>query len=74
MYWNGIQWTTTDSTFKLYFDNQGQTDHCINRSFPVKNNITWDMGLEGEGYAIPMPSTSDYWQAYIYIIPSAQGG
>ena len=59
MYWNGIQWTTTDSTFKLYFDNQGQTDHCINRSFPVKNNITWDMGLEGEGYAIPMPSTNE---------------
>ena len=48
MYWNGSGWTTTDSTFKLYFDNQGQSDHCINRIFPVKNNIDWKMGIDGE--------------------------
>ena len=59
MYWNGSRWTTTDSTFKLYFDNQGQSDHCINRIFPVKNNITWNMGIDGEGYAIPMPNTNE---------------
>ena len=56
-FWNGTAWTTTDSTFKLFFDNNGQTDHCINQIFPVKNNITWDMGLDEEGYAIPMPTT-----------------
>lgn len=59
MYWNGSGWTTTDSTFKLYFDNQGQSDHCINRIFPVKNNIDWKMGIDGEGYAIPMPNTNE---------------
>ena len=59
MYWNGSRWTSTDSTFKLYFDNQGQSDHCINRVFPVKNNIDWKMGIDGEGYAIPMPNTNE---------------
>lgn len=58
-YWNGTAWTTTNSTFKLFFDNNGQTKHCINQQFPVKNNITWDMGIDGEGYAIPMPSTTE---------------
>lgn len=58
-YWNGTSWTTNNSTFKLYFDNLGQSDHCINKQFPVKNNITWNMGLDGEGYAIPMPNTNE---------------
>lgn len=57
-YWNGSEWTTTESTFKLYFDNDGDTDHYIGRSLSVKNNITYDMGLEGEGTAIPMPNVN----------------
>lgn len=57
-FWNGTAWTTTDSTFNLFFDNNGQTSHCINQIFPVKNNITWDMGLDEEGYAIPMPNVN----------------
>lgn len=57
-WWNGTSWINTETTFKLYFDNNGQTDHCINQTFPIKNNITWNMGLDGEeGYAIPMPDT-----------------
>ena len=55
-YWNGSEWTATDSTFNLYFSDNGQNDHCINQVFPVKNNITWDMGLDEVGYAIPMPT------------------
>lgn len=57
-WWNGTSWSNAETTFKLQFDNNGQTDHCINQTFPIKNNITWDMGLDGEeGYAIPMPDT-----------------
>ena len=59
-YWNGTSWVDSFAGFNLYFDNNGQTDHCINQTFPVKNNITWDMGLDGEeGYAIPMPNTNE---------------
>lgn len=54
-YWNGTQWTTTDTCFKLEFSSD-DNDHHINVDFPIKNNITWDMGLEGEGYAIKLPS------------------
>lgn len=56
-YWNGSSWSTTESTFNLYFDSNGQTDHCINQVFPIKNNITYNMGLDAEGYAIPMPTS-----------------
>lgn len=54
-YWNGTQWTTTDTCFKLEFKSDDNKHH-INKDFPIKNNITWDMGLEGEGYAIKLPS------------------
>ena len=55
-YWNGDNWQTTECCFKLPFDNNGQTDHCINQSFPTLNTVTYDMGLDEEGYCIPMPS------------------
>ena len=54
-FWNGTQWTTTETCFKLEFSSN-DNDHHINTDFPIKNNITWDMGLEGEGYAIKVPS------------------
>lgn len=54
-YWNGTQWTATDTCFKLEF-SADDNDHHINKDFPIKNNITWNMGLDGEGYAIKLPS------------------
>ena len=54
-YWNGTNWTTQESYFKLEFGNSEQQDHYINKDFTISNNITWDMGLEGEGYAIQLP-------------------
>lgn len=57
-YWNGTQWVSTDTCFKLMFDSNGEDEHHINKDFKIKNNITWDMGLEGEGYAIKVPSFS----------------
>lgn len=55
-YWNGDSWQTTECCFKLPFDNNNQTEHCINQSFPTKNTVTYEMGVDAEGYCIPMPS------------------
>ena len=58
-YWNGTQWTTTDTCFKLEFDyggNGSEVEHYCNKDFKIKNTINWDMGLDVEGYAIKLPS------------------
>lgn len=55
-WWNGEGWQSIECKFRLPFDNNGQTDHCINQNFPVKNTITWEMGLDESGYAIPLPT------------------
>lgn len=55
-YWNGDSWQTTECCFKLPFDNNNQTEHCINQSFQTKNTVTYNMGIDEDGYAIPMPS------------------
>ena len=54
-YWNGIGWVDNECKFQLPFDSNGQTDHCINKQFPVKNTVTWEMGLDASGYAVKMP-------------------
>ena len=54
-YWNGIQWTSTDTCFKLEFDADS-TKHHINKDFKIKNTVNWNMGLDVEGYAIKLPS------------------
>lgn len=55
-YWNGESWQSTECCFKLPFDNNNQTDHCINQSFPTLNTVTYNMGIDEDGYCIPMPS------------------
>lgn len=55
-YWNGNSWQSTECCFKLPFDNNNQSEHCINQSFPTKNTVTYNMGIDEDGYAIPMPS------------------
>lgn len=57
-YWNGTQWTTTDTCFKLEFCSNGNKDHHINVDFPIKNTVTWEMGLDEEGYAVKLPNTN----------------
>lgn len=55
-YWNGTSWQSTECCFKLPFDNNGQEEHCINQTFQIKNTVTWQLGIEEDGYVIPMPS------------------
>ena len=54
-WWDGEKWSGLFTTFKLYFDGNGTNDHFIGRTFNVKNNISYDMGLDDVGYAIPVP-------------------
>ena len=56
-FWDGTQWTTTDTCFKLEFDADS-TKHHINKDFKIKNTVNWDMGLDVEGYAVKLPSYS----------------
>ena len=67
-YWNGTQWTTTASKFKLYFseadhldtgnphDTDGglDADKFYNKDFSFRNTTTYEDGLDEEGYAIPL--------------------
>ena len=59
-YWNGDSWQDTECCFKLPFDNNNQNDHCINQSFSTLNTVTYDMGIDEDGYAIPMPTENIY--------------
>lgn len=59
-YWNGESWQSTECCFKLPFDNNNQLNHCINQIFPTLNTVTYDMGIDESGYAIPMPSNNIY--------------
>ena len=58
-WWNGEQWTTTESIFKLYFikDNAEElrADANMFKELRIVNTVTWDMGLSETGYAIPVP-------------------
>ncbi len=56
-FWDGTQWTNTDTCFKLEFDADS-TKHHINKDFKIKNTVNWNMGLDVEGYAIKLPSFS----------------
>lgn len=58
LYWNGNEWQHSECTFKLMINDNGQTDHYVNQNFSIKNNIDYKMGLDEEGYAIPMPEPS----------------
>lgn len=55
-YWTGEEWSDTETCFKLPFYDDGETEHCVNVDFPIRNNITWRMGLDAKGYAMPIPS------------------
>lgn len=54
-YWDGENWIDTETCFKLPFWDDGQTEHCVNVDFPIRNNISWKDGLDAKGYAIPIP-------------------
>jgi hypothetical protein len=58
-WWDGEQWTTTESIFKLYFVKENteeiRADNMMFKELRIVNTVTWDMGLTETGYAIPVP-------------------
>ena len=61
LYWNGQDWTTTDSTFKLKYikDNTPNDDRKEENIFfkfnPIVNNVSWKIGTGEAGQMIPLP-------------------
>jgi hypothetical protein len=58
-WWDGEQWTSTESIFKLYFVKENseelRADANMFKELKIVNNVTWDMGLSETGYAIHVP-------------------
>ena len=58
LWWNGEQWTSTESIFKLYFVKENtdelRSDALMYKELRIVNTVTWDMGLTETGYAIPV--------------------
>ena len=59
MWWDGEQWTESESIFKLYFVKENteelRADANMFKELNIVNTVTWDMGLTEKGYAIPVP-------------------
>lgn len=61
-YWNGTDWTTTDTTFKLPYmkNNSSDTDRNIANTFgkfsDIRNNVSWRIGTSEKGYIIKCPT------------------
>lgn len=66
LYWDGSNWVNQETTFNLVFDAKGQI--FTNNFFNIKNNITYKMGLDGEGFAIKLPEnvTTDTPELTVY--------
>ena len=58
-WWDGEQWTSTESIFKLYFLKENteelRADANMYKELRIVNTVTWDMGLSDTGYAVPVP-------------------
>lgn len=65
LYWNGQDWTSTSSTFPIYYVKSSTTgddaraDALMFKNLNIVNTVSWRYGLEDTGYCIPLPSTSD---------------
>lgn len=61
LFWNGTEWTTAVSTFKLKYikDNASKEDRNAETVFfkfnPIVNNVSWKIGSKESGQMIPLP-------------------
>lgn len=53
-YWNGSSWTTTASVFKVALEDTNKEYGAVNEERHVLNNISYTLGINEEGYAIPL--------------------
>ena len=59
LYWNGTDWTETESTFKIEVDpangNSNRLDNYMDKFLNFKNNVTWGTNISHKGILIPLP-------------------
>ena len=53
-YWNGNQWTTTNSTFRVVVERTSDDIDVWNTELNVLNNVSWDLFVNESGYKIPL--------------------
>lgn len=64
LYWNGSEWTSTKSTFKLPYlpDNASKddrrADHTMFKDIDFRNTVSWRIGTSEKGYLIKAPNSS----------------
>lgn len=57
-YWNGESWTSTNSTFKVFFEKDNvRNDAIMFKNVPLVNTVSWRIGTDEKGYLIPMPQS-----------------
>lgn len=61
-YWNGDEWTTTSTTFKLPYmafeenDDKRRADQTMFKDNNFINTVSWRIGTDKKGYVIKTPS------------------
>jgi len=68
-YWNGTVWTTTVSTFKIYF-KKGDESHLINKWFSVKNQYI--DSITDVGQKIPIKVTDQIFGDVNFVLYTPQ--
>ena len=53
-YWNGTQWTTTNSTFRVVVERTSDKIDVWNTELSALNNVSFDLFVNAEGYKIPL--------------------
>ena len=58
-YWTGRSWQSSAATFKLPFMIKDvRYDEAMMTSQSINNTVSWKLGTDADGYAIPMPYDS----------------
>lgn len=53
-WWNGEEWTTTDSLFTVVTERTSEQRQKWNTELQVLNNVSWDEMVNEKGYKIPL--------------------
>ena len=70
LYWNGSEWTSTNSTFKLPYmkadasDDERRADETMFKDLDIRNTVSWRIGTSEKGYCIKAPTTK-----LLYSVP-----
>ena len=61
LYWNGSEWTETETTFKIEVDpangNSNRLDNYMDRFLNFRNTVSWGSNITNKGTLIKLPET-----------------